>query len=183
MGSDDLAAAFSALEEVPILHYYGHDIVTLARRFNVQHFGQTFSKMDIEECLKQSFTSNKQLILWPFHDGNPGLSLDEMPFELLDSVVLFKPSVETSAIVGPHNRDEYEAMKNQYLTGTVDERPANLMHIKDFILPAVLENLAANIHKGFASYFSPDVNLQLLLLDNRNVYSTDKVKIKQVESN
>jgi len=51
MGSDDLAAAFSALEEVPILHYYGHDIVTLARRFNVQHFGQTFSKMDIEECL------------------------------------------------------------------------------------------------------------------------------------
>jgi len=182
MGSDDLAAAFSALEEVPILHYYGHEIVTLARRFNVQHFGQTFSKMDIEECLKQSFTSKKQLILWPFNDGNTGLSLEEMPFELLDSVVLFKPSVETSAIVGPHNRDEYEAMKNQYLTGTVDERPANLMHIKDFILPAVLENLAANIHKGFASYFSPDVNLQLLLLDNRKVYSTDKVKIKQVES-
>ena len=182
MGSDDLAAAFSALEEVPILHYYGHEIVTLARRFNVQHFGQTFSKMDIEECLKQSFTSKKQLILWSFNDGNTGLSLEEMPFELLDSVVLFKPSVETSAIVGPHNRDEYEAMKNQYLTGTVDERPANLLHIKDFILPAVLENLAANIHKGFASYFSPDVNLQLLLLDNRKVYSTDKVKIKQVES-
>ena len=120
--------------------------------------------------------------MWPFNDGNTGLSLDEMPFELLDSVVFFKPSVETSAIVGPHNRDEYEAMKNQYLTGTVDERPANLLHIKDFILPAVLENLAANIHKGFASYFSPDVNLQLLLLDNRKVYSTDKVKIKQVES-
>ena len=56
------------------------------------------------------------------------------------------------------------------------------MRIKDFILPAVLENLAANIHKEFASYFNPDDNLQLLLLDNKKVYSTDKVKIKQVES-
>ena len=103
--------------------------------------------MDIEECLKQSFTSKKQLILWPFNDGNPGLSLDEMPFELLDSVVLFKPSVETSAIVGPHNRDEYEAMKNQYLTGTVDERPANLMHIQAFILYFSLSIFSHYVHE------------------------------------
>jgi hypothetical protein len=54
--------------------------------------------------------------------------------------------------------------------------------LRDVIHNAVLENLACNIHKDFATHFNPADQLQLLLLDNRKIYSLDKTRIKTVES-
>ena len=55
--------------------------------------------------------------------------------------------------------------------------------MRNFVFKSVLENLAASIHKEFASYFNPVQKQQLLLLGNRKTYSTDKNKIKRAEQN
>ena len=50
-----------------------------------------------------------------------------------------------------------------------------------FLQSAASENLAANINKGFASYYNPVDQQQLLLLDIRKISTTDKVKSRTLE--
>jgi len=152
----------------------------MTKRINIAAWGLKHSKMDIVEFLKDTFKSSEQIILAPYYGGNC-YSLHSMPFEHLDQLVNFKPTMEASSIVGNHNREAYEALKQQYLNSNSDERDSYLILIKEFVLNTLLENLAANIHKGFASYFNPDDKQLLLLLDNRKTYSTDKTKIRSLE--
>ena len=180
MASDECISSFAAAELTPILHYYGMEILTMAKRINIAAWGLKHSKMDIEEFLKDTFKSSEQVILAPYHGGIT-YSLHSMPFEHLDQLVNFKPTMEASSIVGNHNREAYEALKQQYLNSSSDERDSCLILLKEFVLNSLLENLAANIHKGFASYFNPVDKQLLLLLDNRKVYSTDKTKIRSLE--
>ena len=130
--------------------------------------------MDIEEWLKDSFGNKKQIILAPYAGGSAH-SLDTLLFEDLEHLAVFKPAAESSAIVGDHNVDAYNAHRLNYITVSQDEKPADpekpaaLDSLRVFIHNAVLENLAANIHKGFASYFNKEDSFQLLLLDNRKI--------------
>ena len=187
MSSNAINEMIAASSDVPILHFYGLEIITLAKRINISSLKLKGSKMDIEEWLKDSFGNKKQIILAPYAGGSAH-SLDTLPFEDLEHLAVFKPAAESSAIVGDHNVDAYNAHRLNYITVSQDEKPADpekpaaLDSLRVFIHNAVLENLAANIHKGFASYFNKEDSFQLLLLDNRKIYTMDKTKIKNVEA-
>ena len=181
MSSNAINEMIAASSDVPILHFYGLEIITLAKRINISSLKLKGSKMDIEEWLKDSFGNKKQIILAPYAGGSAH-SLDTLPFEDLEHLAVFKPAAESSAIVGDHNVDEYNAHRLNYISVSQDEKPTALDSLRVFIHNAVLENLAANIHKGFASYFNKEDSFQLLLLDNRKIYTMDKTKIKNVEA-
>ena len=180
MASDDCSAFFSASEDVPILHYYGVEVLTMAKKISIAALGKKFSKMDIEEFLKDTYKSNKQLVLTPYY-GGLAKTLYDLSFEELEELVFFKPSGETSSIIGDHNRNEYNSVRMDYIQASANEKPSCLVLLKEFVLAASLENLAANINKGFASYYNPVDQQQLLLLDNRKIYTMDKTKIRTLE--
>ena len=132
--------------------------------------------MDVEEFLKTSFKNKRQVILAPYHGGN-AFFLHDISFEDLEVMCVYKPSYEPSPIVAAHNEEEYNVKRLSYVTANPDDKASALNTFRDFAFTAVLENLAANIHKEFASYFNPMEEQQLLLLGNRKVYSTNKQKI------
>ena len=55
MASNPCYAAFSAAEEIPILHYYGAEVYTLAKRILILALLLKGNKVDIEEFLKDTF--------------------------------------------------------------------------------------------------------------------------------
>ena len=69
MASDDCNATFAALAAAPILHYWGIEIVTPAKRFPVASFLQKHSKMDVLEFLQATFMDKRQNILAPIVMG------------------------------------------------------------------------------------------------------------------
>ena len=180
MNSNPCFAAFAAIEEVPILHYYGLEVLTLAKKVLISSLLLKVDKVDVEEFLKTTFPSKKQIILSPYYGGNAS-SLDEISFEALEEICIFKPSSEPAPIVTSHNEDKYNLLRVAYVSASSDDKLSVLSDIRDFVQVAVLENLSACIHKEFASYFHPIEKQQLLLLGNRKVYSTDKQKIQRVE--
>ena len=103
-------------------------------------------------------------------------SLENLPFEA------YKASLDSSAIIGDRNADEYNTHGLAFINAVPDGKATTLDSRRDFIYNVVLENLVSNIHKGFATYFNPVYQLQLLLLDNRKIYSLDKTRNKTVES-
>ena len=153
----------------------------MAKTINSPSLKLKGSKMDIEEWLKDTFTSKKQLILAPYHGGE-AFTLETLPFEALEQICAYKPSPETSAIVGDHNADEYNAHRLAFINAHPDEKSTMEDSLRSFVHDAVLENLASNIHKGFATYFNPVDQQQLLLLDNRKIYSLDRTRIKSIEA-
>jgi hypothetical protein len=55
---------------VPILHYYGLEDYTMAKRYSFQLCFSKEIKWDVEEFLKDTFPRKKQIILAPYHGGN-----------------------------------------------------------------------------------------------------------------
>ena len=82
-----------------------------------------------------------------------------------------------------HNVDQYNTFRLAFVSAAPDEKAFTLDALRSFIHQAVLENVAANIHKEFVSYYNPVDKQQLLLLGNRKTYSTDKAKIQRLEIN
>ena len=160
MASNVINEMYSAAADVPILHYYGLEVITMAKRINISSLKLKGSKMDIEEWLKDSFANKKQIILAPYHGGE-AYTLDNLPFEALEEICSHKPASEPSAMVGDHNADEYNAHRLAFINSTPDEKPAALALLRSFAHSAILENLASNIHKGFATYFNPVDHQQL----------------------
>jgi len=182
MASNACFAAFAAAEQVPIIHYYGLEVLTMAKKIMISSLLLKGDKVDVEEFLKNTFPSKKQIILAPYHGGNP-FSLDDMPFEHLEEICILKPSNEPAPIVAQHNHDAYNSLRIAVVNSAPDEKDFHLDSLKTFVQNAVLENLAESIHKEFASYYHPVEQQQLLLLGNRKTYSTDKTKIQRLESN
>ena len=87
-----------------------------------------------------------------------------------------------SAIVEDHNTDKYNAQRLAFINAPPAEKSTTDDSLRNFVHNAVLENLASNIHKGFATYFNPVDQQQLLLLDNRKIYSLDRTRIKSIEA-
>ena len=176
MASNDCDATFAALPAAPILHYWGIEIVTPAKKFSVASFLQKHSKMDVLEFLQATFRDKRQIILIPSSNGDNS-SLDSYSFETLEQIVHFKPQVESSSIIHDGNRQGYESVRGGYLAASEAEKPSFLVLIKDFVHHELFENISSNIHKGFASWTAADVG-PLLLLNNRKVYSIDQNKCK-----
>ena len=182
MASNACFAAFAAAEEVPILHYYGLEVLTMAKKICISTLLLKGDKVDVEEFLKNTFSSKKQIILAPFPGGNC-FSLDDMPFELLEEICIYKPSNEPAPIISNHNEDQYNSLRMAVANASGDDKAAAIDDVRSFIHHTVLENLAASIHKEFVSYYHPVEKQQLMLLGNRKTYSTDKNKIARVEMN
>ena len=176
MDSNDCNASFTALPSSPILHYWGIEVVTPAKRFSVASFLQQHSKTDVLEFLQATFPDKRQIILIPSGNGDNS-SLDSYSFEVLDQIVHFKPQVESASIIHEGNRQAYDSLRGDFLAANDAERPSFLILIKDFVHQELFENISSNIHKGFASWTAADVG-PLLLLNNRKVYSTDQSKCK-----
>ena len=180
MASNPVFAAFSATEEIPILHYYGVEVYTMAKRILISALLLKGNKVDVEEFLKDTFPRKQQIILSPYYGGS-SFSLNDISFQELEDIAIFKPSNEPQAIIGQHNEDEYNTHRIAYVNAAPDEKSTSLDLLRDFLHNAVLENLSASIHKEFASYHHPNENQRLLLLGNRKVYTTDKNKIHKFE--
>jgi len=56
MASNPVYAAFSAAEEVPILHYYGQEVFTMAKKILISALLLKGDKVDVEEFLKDTFS-------------------------------------------------------------------------------------------------------------------------------
>ena len=181
MASNPCFSVFAEMEEVQILHFYGLEVLTMAKRVSVSNLLLKVDKVDVEDFLKATFTDKKQVILAPYHGGSY-FSLNDIPCEALEEICVYKPSSEPSSIIAAHNEEEYNVKRISFVTANPDGKASALNSFRDFVFTAVLENIAANIHKEFASYFNPMDELQLLLLGNRKVYSTDKQKIQRFET-
>ena len=180
MASNPCFAAFAAAEEIPILHYYGVEVFTMAKRILISALLLKGNKVDVEEFLKDTFPRKQQIILSPYRGGQ-SFSLNDVSYQELEDLSILKPSCEPHAIVGPHNEDEYNIHRLAYVNAAPDEKSTSLDLLRNFIHNAVLENLSSSIHKEFASYHHPIENQRLLLLGNRKVYSTNKSKIQKFE--
>ena len=180
MASDGVHSTFADLPTLPILHYWGIEIVTPAKRFSVSSFLQQHSKTDVLEFLHSTFPDKRQIILVPSGNGNNS-SLDSYSFETLEEIVHFKPQVESVPIIHDGNRQGYESLRGDFLGASDNEKPSFLNLIKDFVHHELFENISSNIHKGFASWTAADVG-PLLLLNNRKVYSSDQSKCKAVDN-
>ena len=113
MASNACYATFAAAEEVPILHYYGFEVLALAKRIMISQLLLKADKLDVEEFLKGTFTNKKQVILAPYYGGE-SFSLDDIPFDQLEQICLFKPTSEPSPIVGYHNHDAFNSLRVHY---------------------------------------------------------------------
>ena len=51
------------MEEVPIIHYYGLEVMTMAKKIMISALLLKVDKVDVEEFLKETFKSKKQIIL------------------------------------------------------------------------------------------------------------------------
>ena len=67
MASNACYSAFAATEEVQILHYYGLEVLI---QVLISSLLLKVDKVNIEEFLKETFKSNKQIILAPYYGGN-----------------------------------------------------------------------------------------------------------------
>jgi len=150
MASNSCFSAFAATEETPILHYYGFEILVLAKRVLISSLLLKADKVDVEDFLKNTFSSKKQIILAPYY-GTTVFSLEDIPFEALEQLCVVKPSNEPCPIVSTHNEEEYNLRRIAYVNANADEKPAALNSVRNFVHVAVLENLSASIHKEFAS--------------------------------
>ena len=180
MASNPCFAAFSAAEEIPILHYYGVEVYTMAKKILISALLLKGNKVGVEEFLKDTFPRKQQIILAPYYGGT-SFSLNDITYQELEDLAIFKPSNEPQASIGPHNTDEYNTHRLAYVNAVPDEKSTSLNLLRDFIHNAVLENLSSSIHKEFASYHNPVENQRLLLLGNRKVYTSDKNKIQRFE--
>ena len=145
MASNPCFAAFAAAEEIPILHYYGAEVFTMAKRILISALLLKGNKVDVEEFLKDTFPRKQQIILAPYRGGQ-SFSLNDITYQELEDLSIFKPSCEPHAIVGPHNTDEYNTHRLAYANAVPDEKSTSLDLLRDFIHNAVLENLSASIH-------------------------------------
>ena len=75
-------------------------------------------------------------------------SLENLPFEA------YKASLDSSAIIGGRNADEYNTQGLAFINAVPDGKATTLDSWRDCIYNVVLENLVSNIHKGFATYFN-----------------------------
>ena len=182
MASNACFATVAAADDLLLIHYYGTEILTMAKKITISSLLVKADKVDVEEFLRTTFTSKKQMILAPCYCGN-AFSLEDISFEDLEEICTFKPPGESAPIVGTHNLDAYNSLRMAHNNANGDERASSLDNIRDFAFKTVIENLAASIHKEFASYFDPVQKQQLLLLGNRKVYSTDKAKIQKYQQN
>ena len=182
MASNACFATFAAAEDLLIIHYYGMEILTMAKKILISALLVKADKMDVEEFLRATFTSKKLVILAPCYGGN-AFSLEDISFEDLEEILVFKPPSEPAPIVGSHNLEEYNTLRLAHNSANGEGRASSLENLRDFAFKAVMENLAASIHKEFASYFDPVQKQQLLLLGNRKVYSTEKAKIQKYQQN
>ena len=83
MASNACFTAFSVAAPVPILHYYGLEDFTMAKRYSFQLCFSRDTKWDVEEFLKDTFPRKKQIILAPYH-GRISFFLDNISFEALE---------------------------------------------------------------------------------------------------
>ena len=63
MASNPCFAAFAPMEEMPILHYYGVEVFTMAKRVLISTLLLKGNKVDVEEFLKDTFPLKQQIIL------------------------------------------------------------------------------------------------------------------------
>ena len=67
MASNACLSALSAIEDVQIIHYYGLEVLTFAKRILISSLLLTGDQVDVEEFLKTTFKSKKQIILAPYY--------------------------------------------------------------------------------------------------------------------
>ena len=142
MATDGCNSTFADLPVTPILHYWGIEIVTPAKRFSVASFLQQHSKADVLEFLHATFPDKRQIILVPSGNGNNS-SLDSYSFETLEEIVLFKPQVESVPIIHDGNRQAYESLRNGYLSANDHEKHSSLNMITDFVHHELFENISS----------------------------------------
>ena len=122
--------------------------MTMAKKIMISALLLKVDKVDVEEFLKETFKSKKQIILAPYYGGK-SYSLDDIPFEALEELCVVKPSSEPCPIVSTHNEEEYNVRRISYINANSDEKPSALENIRTFVQIAVQENLSASIHKEF----------------------------------
>ena len=152
----------------------------MAKRILISALLLKGDKVDVEEFLKDTFPRKSQIILAPYYGGT-SFSLNDISYQELEDIAIFKPSNEPQAIISQHNADEYNSHRLAYVNAVPDEKSTSLDLLRDFLHNAVLENLSSSIHKEFASYHHPVEDQRLLLLGNRKIYTTDKAKIQKFE--
>jgi len=138
-------SAFAAIEQDQILHFYGLEVLTMAKRVSISNLLLRVDKVDVEDFLKATFINKRQVILAPYHGGS-SFSLNDISFEALEEICVYKPSSEPSPIVATHNEEEYNVKRLSFVTAGPDDKTSALNNFRDFVFTAVLENIAANIH-------------------------------------
>ena len=78
----------------------------MAKRILISALLLKGDKVDIDEFLKDTFPRKQQIILAPYHGGS-AFFLNDISYQELEDLCIFKPSCEPQAIIGPHNTDAY----------------------------------------------------------------------------
>ena len=176
MASQDCTAVILAMEDHPILHFSGKEVVAQAKMVKTSTLLGTFDPVDIHEALQAMFTNNDQLFLMPVKGGN-ALSLANYSFEELEQILAFKPQCERTHIISDERRQAYESLKASYLASTTAfEKENDLDCLKTLAKSEILEQISNNNLKGFVSY-KDSSGKQLLLLENRKVFTADQQKV------
>ena len=176
MASSDCTAVLLALDEHSILHYSGKEVVTQARMAKSSQLLGPFKPSDINETLQTMFPNKNQLFLMPVKGGN-ALSLEDYTFEQLESILAFKPQCERTFIISDEARALYESLRTSFLASTSDaDKKTHLDSLKSLVRSETFEQISNNNLKGFVFYVNSDGE-QVLLLENRKVFTADQQKV------
>ena len=176
MASSDCSAVILAMEEHAILHFSGGEVVAQAKMVKTSQLLGPFTDVEVNEALQGMFPNNDQLFLMPVKGGN-ALSLADYSFEQLEQILAFKAHNERSFIISEEKRTAFDNLKGLYLASTSDfDKQNNLDMIKSMVRVELLEQIANNNLKGFVTYANSS-GVQLLLLENRRIFSADQQKV------
>ena len=180
MESTDYAATISAMETRPMALLFGPECIVAGKRVTISSLGPNYDRVGLAGALKSLFPSMVQIIVGK-NAANEPISIENLSFPEVEAVIQFRARGEATNVFGDQ-QEEYNNLKAQYDSAEDLEKQGVLQSIKELMYSATLNNLAANALKSFGSYYHEEFQLDMCLLDYRQLFSMDQARIGPIQN-
>ena len=180
MDSTDYAATISAMETRPMALLFGPECIVAGKRVTISSMGPNYDRVNLAEAMRSLFPSMVQIIVWKNAQNEP-ISIENLTFPEIEAAIQFRARGEASNVFGDQ-QEEYNNLKAQFDSADEVEKQGVLQAIKELMYTATLNNLAANALKSFGTYYHEEFQLNMCLLDYRQLFSMDQSKIGPIQN-
>ena len=177
MSQPNCETIISASADVPLLHFRAKDFIVMEKLLVISEILAKINYVDLQEHLLNFFPSAHQVFMMPSVDSHD-LPLSMMSFDQIEAVITKKQSNEVRSIIPGDSKADFESLKTSFASANAEEKLDVENQFRAFAHKHTLQAIASNALKKFATYFDTASNQQVLLLDNRKVFTIDKSRVK-----